>query len=194
MTLFICRHGRTEANANGLLLGRADPELDRIGRAQAEAIAAVVPNAEAVVSSPLARCVQTAEAFGLDVTIDDRLVELDYGELDLRPLSEVPPEIWARWRSDSDFRPAGGETLNELAGRVFGALDDLAADAMARDVVVITHVSPIKASVAWALRCEIGISWRCFVAQASITEIAVTAHGPSLRLFNGIAHLETAQT
>ncbi len=190
MTLFVCRHGRTEANASGLLLGRADPDLDAVGRAQAEAIAAAVPTAELIVSSPLARCRQTAEAFGRTVTTDPRLIELDYGDFDLRPLREVPAETWARWRSDSDFRPPGGESLNELGRRVSSALDELVQQAGDRDVAVVTHVSPIKAAMAWALDCDIGISWRCFVAQASITEIAVTPHGPSLRLFNGVSHLD----
>ncbi len=191
MSLFVCRHGRTEANASGLLLGRADPELDEVGVAQAEAIARFVPDPALVVSSPLARCRQTAEAFGLPVETDDRLVELDYGDFDLQPLSEVPAETWAQWRSDSDFRPPGGETLNELGTRVFAALEELAEAAEDSNVVVVSHVSPIKASVAWALQCSMGVSWRCFVAQASITEIAVTANGPSLRLFNGVSHLET---
>lgn len=190
MTLYVCRHGRTEANASGLLLGRADPDLDNLGRAQADAIATAIPNADVIVSSPLARCRQTADAFGRDVTTDDRLVELDYGDFDLRPLSEVPAETWARWRADSDFRPPGGETLNELRRRVFAALDELTDEAVESDVVVVSHVSPIKAAVAWALNCEMGISWRCFVAQASITEIAMSATGPSLRLFNGVSHLE----
>lgn len=190
MSLYICRHGRTEANASGLLLGRADPELDGVGRAQATAIADAVPDAVRVVSSPLARCRETASAFGLPIEEDARLVELDYGSLDLKPLSEVPPEIWAQWRTDSDFRPPGGETLNELGARVSEALDDLAGVAAEHDVVVVTHVSPIKAAVAWSLRCPMDISWRCFVAQASITEIAVTGHGPSLRLFNGVGHLD----
>ncbi|MGH1494176.1 MAG: histidine phosphatase family protein [Acidimicrobiales bacterium] len=193
MSLFICRHGRTEANASGLLLGRADPELDEVGRAQAEAIARFVPDPAMIVSSPLARCRQTAEAFGLPITTDERLVELDYGDFDLKPLSEVPAETWAQWRSDSDFRPTGGETLNELGLRVFAALEDLAEAAQSSNVVVVSHVSPIKASVAWALQCPMDISWRCFVAQASITEIAVTANGPSLRLFNGVSHLESLE-
>lgn len=190
MSLFICRHGRTEANASGLLLGRADPELDRIGEAQAAAIAAAVPNAEVVVSSPLGRCRQTAEAFGLPVSTDDRLIELDYGDFDLKPLSDIPAETWAEWRTDSDFRPPGGETLNELGTRVFAALDELAASAVSRDVVVVSHVSPIKAAVAWALQSPVSISWRCFVAQASITEIGISTNGPSLRLFNGVSHLD----
>lgn len=189
MSLFVCRHGRTEANRSGLLLGRADPELDEVGRAQAAAIATAIGSPATVVSSPLTRCRQTAEAFGVPVATDERLVELDYGDFDLQPLSEISPEVWAAWRADSDFRPPNGETLNELGRRVTEVLDEWAERAIDADVVVMTHVSPIKAAVAWALDCDMHISWRCFVAQASITEIAVSANGPSLRLFNGVDHL-----
>ena len=194
MTLYVCRHGRTEANASGLLLGRADPDLDGLGRLQAGAIAEAIGagggDVERVVSSPLARCRQTAEALGLPVEVDERLVELDYGDYDLIPLRDIPAEVWQRWRADPHFRPPGGETLAELAERVGGALDDLQDVAATADVVVVTHVSPIKAALAWALGVSIGVSWRSFVAQASITEIGLAPTGPSLRLFNGTAHLD----
>lgn len=191
MTIYIVRHGRTEANASGLLLGRADPELDDTGRAQARAIAEAVPDDARVVSSPLRRCRATAEAIGPTVEIDERLIELDYGRFDLKPLADIGADTWARWRSDPDFRPPDGETLRELGERVGTCLDDLAARSIDedRDVVVVSHVSPIKAAMAWALGCPIDISWRCFVAQASITEIGMGPHGPSLRLFNSEAHL-----
>jgi broad specificity phosphatase PhoE len=193
MSLYVCRHGRTEANASGLLLGRADPGLDPTGRAQAKAIAAAVPRPDLVVSSPLDRCRETAEAFGVPVEIDERLIELDYGDYDLTPLRDIPPEIWRRWREDSSFRPPGGETLEELADRVAAALGDLEERATAVDVAVVTHVSPIKAALAWALRVPVEVSWRCFVAQASITEIGFSPTGPSLRLFNGVSHLEAVE-
>lgn len=190
MTLWVCRHGRTEANASGLLLGRADPDLDALGRRQAEAIAAALPRPELVLSSPLARCRQTAEALGVPVEVDERLVELDYGEYDLIPLQDIPAETWRRWREDPDFRPPGGETLEELAARVGEALDGVQERARAADVVVVSHVSPIKAALAWALGVSIAVSWRCFVGQASITEIGLSPNGPSLRLFNGVSHLD----
>lgn len=189
MTLYVVRHGRTEANAGGLLLGRADPGLDEVGRGQALRIADAVGRVDRVVSSPLLRCRQTAEAIG-PAELDERLVELDYGEFDLKPLSEVPAEIWARWRADVGYRPPGGETLIELGQRVFAVLDELAVSALDDDVVVVTHVSPIKAALAWALGVGMEVSWRSFVAQASITRIGVAERGPSLLEFNGERHLE----
>jgi probable phosphoglycerate mutase len=193
MTLFVVRHGRTEANAGGLLLGRADPELDETGRRQAEEIAAALPSDAQVVSSPLRRCRETASAIAetssTGVVTDDRLLELDYGEFDLRPLAEISAETWAQWRADPDFRPPGGETLRELAERVGAALDDLSSAATDGNVVVVTHVSPIKAALAWALGVGVEVSWRSFVAQASVTRIAVGERGPSLHNFNDVSHL-----
>ncbi len=197
MSLYVVRHGRTEANASGKLLGRADIELDEIGYDQARRIGGAVPASAQIVSSPLARCRQTAEGIAeaagrspSSVAVDDRLMELDYGDLDLTPLSEVDPEVWDQWRRSADFRPAGGETLNELHKRVSACLNDLADAASAGDVVVVSHVSPIKSAVAWALGVDILISWRCFVAQAAITKVGFGPAGPSLQLFNAVDHLE----
>ncbi len=190
MTLYVVRHGRTEANASGLLLGRADPELDSHGVRQADAIANALSLSDpVVVSSPLQRCVQTAAAFGSGSTTDERFIELDYGEFDLRPISEIPKATWSEWREDADFRPPGGETLNELQMRVEAALDEFKGIAAERDVVVVSHVSPIKAAVAWALGAQAETSWRCFVAQASITRISTNGPTPSLHGFNIVDHL-----
>lgn len=188
--IHVVRHGRTEANASGLLLGRADPELDQTGREQAKRIAASIPSGATVVSSPLQRCQQTAAAISPDYVTDDRLLEMDYGEFDLTPVKDVPAEVWAAWRSDVDFAPPGGESHAELGARVNEVLTELSSQAMDEDLVVVTHVSPIKASLAWALGVGIEVSWRCFVAQASITRIAVSDRGPSLQVFNKTNHLD----
>jgi broad specificity phosphatase PhoE len=187
--LIVVRHGRTEANAHGLLLGRADPSLDAVGRAQAQALADTLPEAARVVSSPLARCRQTAAAFGQPVEIDDRWIELDYGEWDGRPVADVPADVWQRWRRDPDFSPPGGETLAELGLRVRAAADDLAPAAKDEDIVVVTHVSPVKAAVAWALGVGDEVGWRTFVSPATITRIAVGERGPVLTSFNERGHL-----
>jgi probable phosphoglycerate mutase len=196
VALYVVRHGQTEANASGLLLGRADPELDDVGRSQAEAIGLALPPKALVVSSPLQRCRQTAEGLAstvdpTEIRYDDRLLELDYGDLDLMPLRDVPGSTWRAWQADVDFRPANGETLRELAARVESCLRELWPEAVAGEVVVVTHVSPIKAAVAWALGVSIEISWRCFVSQASITKIGSGNAGPSLHWFNATSHLDS---
>lgn len=198
--IVLVRHGRTEANARGLLLGRADPDLDDEGRAQAVRLAAALGSLDVarVVTSPLARCRQTAEAVAascapdtrLDVGVDERWIELDYGAFDGLASGDVPPATWVAWRADVSWAPEGGESLAALGERVRAACADLAPDARDRDVVVVTHVSPVKAAVAWALSVGDEIAWRLWVAPASISRIAVTGPAPTLRSFNEVAHLD----
>ncbi len=195
--IVIVRHGRTAANASGLLLGHADPPLDDEGMRQAAALSgACAPlDVARVITSPLGRCRQTAEAIAAaasvsaSVDVDERWIELDYGDLDGRPLAEVPADIWASWRSDVTWRPPGGESLAALGTRVREACEALVDQARDRDVIVVSHVSPIKAAVAWALGVGDEAAWRMWVAPASITRIGVAGGTPSLRAFNELAHL-----
>lgn len=192
----VVRHGRTLVNAQGLLLGRADPGLDDVGRQQAgllaKALAATVEGPVRVVSSPLGRCRDTAAAIaaavGAEVAVDERWIEMDYGELDGTPVASVPPETWAAWMADNRWAPPGGESIAGLGERVRAACDDLVA--AAEDTIVVSHVSPVKAAVAWALAVGDEVAWRMFVAPASITRIEHTRGRPSLQLFNDISHLQ----
>jgi alpha-ribazole phosphatase len=188
--LILVRHGRTPANAAGLLQGRLDQDLDDHGRAQADAVAAYLQRrceVDTVVSSPLRRARQTAAAFGLPVEIDDRWLELAYGEYEGTPRSEVPSEVWQRWRADPGFTPAGGESLAALDARVRDACTDLVERAARDVVVVVSHVSPIKAAVAWALGVGIEISFNCHLDQAAVCRIAFRAGRPVLQTFNETA-------
>ena len=187
--LHLVRHGRTASNARGLLLGRADPPIDPEGIEQAAALASAVGTPARIVSSPLQRCMATAaviaEAVGIDLEVDERWIELDYGELDGRVITEVPAETWAAWRADIGWRPPGGETLAELGERVRQACDEIAADADDRDVVVVSHVSPIKAAVAWAVGAGDELTWRMHVSPGSISRVTVAPDRPPvLSAFN----------
>jgi broad specificity phosphatase PhoE len=195
--IVVVRHGRTDANARGLLLGRADPALDDEGRLQAARLAAALGRLEAarVVTSPLARCRQTAEAIAaasphqVATDVDDAWIELDYGAFDGLGAGDVPPDTWAAWRADVTWTPEGGESLAALGARVRSACESLAEEARERDVVVVTHVSPVKAAVAWALGVGDEVAWRMWVGPASISRIGFAGSSPSLRSFNEIAHL-----
>jgi broad specificity phosphatase PhoE len=189
--LIIVRHGQTAHNATRRLAGRVDIELDPVGVRQAAAVAPHVGAPVRVIASPLSRARATAEALAgaLPIEIDDRWLELDYGEWDGVPLAEVPPDVWKQWLADPTFRPPGGETLAEMGERVRAACADLADDARAGDVVVVTHVSPIKAAVAWALAAGDELSWKLHVSNASITRIGFGPRGPVLHTFNETQHL-----
>ena len=190
--LILVRHGRTPANAAGLLQGRLDQDLDEFGQVQAIAVADYVRGGceiDAVVASPLRRAQQTAAAFGLPIETDERWVELSYGEYEGTPHTDVPSEVWQRWREDPNFTPADGESLAALDVRVRAACVDLVERASRENVVVVSHVSPMKSAVAWALGVDIGISFNCHLDQAAVCRIVFRSGRPVLQSFNETAPL-----
>ncbi|MBI2706513.1 MAG: histidine phosphatase family protein [Actinobacteria bacterium] len=195
--LLLVRHGRTAANASGLLIGRLDPPLDAEGVRQAEAVGRAVAveaaNCNRVIASPLDRTRKTAEkiaaGLGVEVELDDRWIELDYGTLDGLRLGDVPAEVWSAWRADPAHVPGGGESLLALGRRVQQAAEALLPSIEGGDVVVVSHVSPIKAAVAWALGVGDEVSWRMFLSPASITRIACRGGAPTLVSFNDTSAL-----
>jgi alpha-ribazole phosphatase len=186
--LILVRHGRTAANAAGLLQGRLDQPLDEVGERQAVAVAdlvrSTVGQVDEVISSPLRRARQTAEAFGEEITFDERWLELAYGKYEGVPHADVPSEVWRFWRDDPHFVPEGGESLAALDVRVRAACDDLMERSRDRNLVVVSHVSPMKAAVAWSLGVDLGISWRSHLSHASICRIDIRSSGPVLLTFN----------
>ena len=130
IVLILVRHGESVANAQGLLLGRTDAELTEDGSRPGRGARALVQDPVAEVrSSPLRRALDTAEllALGPPVVVDERWIEVDYGEFEGQPLGGIPAEVWQRWQRDRDFRPEGGETLAEVDRRVAAACEELFA-------------------------------------------------------------------
>jgi broad specificity phosphatase PhoE len=187
--LILVRHGRTLSNASGILQGRVDNPLDDVGAAQIAQVVAALGRVDRVITSSLLRARQTAAMFAAPSSFDDRWIELDYGTFDGMSLAEVPPEAWAGWRSDPTFAPPGGESMNDLDRRVRPAATD--ALELARDeiVVVVSHVSPLKAAVAWALGGDATMSWRMQLDQAAVCRIAAGPNGALLRSFNEVLYL-----
>jgi probable phosphoglycerate mutase len=193
--LILVRHGESVANAQGLLLGRTDAQLTETGRAQAAAVPTLLERPVVEVrSSPLCRAADTAEllGLGLPVVVDERWIEVDYGEFECQPLGDIPADVWQKWQRDRDFRPVDGETLSEVDLRIAGACEELfAADGSGArradgDVVVVSHVTPIKAAVAWALGTP-DLYWRLYLRTASVTRINRNREAPILHGFNEVA-------
>ena len=194
--LILIRHGESVANAQGLLLGRTDAELTQKGMAQAASVGQLLRDPVLELrTSPLSRARDTAALLAIDVPVevDDRWVEVDYGEYECQPLSDIPADIWREWQRDPGFRPAGGESLAEVDARVAAACDELftteglGARDPGGDIVVVSHVTPIKAAVAWALGMGAELSWRLHLQTASVTRIGWGNGHPVLHGFNELA-------
>ena len=191
--ILLIRHGQTAANRDALLVGRIDPPLTELGEAQAERLGERLQgsNPSFILSSPLSRARQTADAIavstGLTVKTEDRLIEMNYGEWDGMPIADVPNDVWRQWRSDPDFKPPGGESLHDVSSRVGSLMGELLlGDDLA---IVVSHVSPIKAALTWALGAPDQMVWRMFIDVASISSIGMRQGAPCMLGFNETAHL-----
>lgn len=182
--LYLVRHGRTDANAHGLLQGRLDPPLDELGHRQAAAVAKRIGPVDEVIASSLQRAQATAGYFRDDVVIDDRWIEVAYGEYEGVPVDEVPPEVWQSWRTNREYATSGGESFGSLDERVREACEELAGRLSGRNIVVVSHVSPIKSAVSWALNATMAIMFHCHLSQASMCRIDIGKFGPVLHSFN----------
>ena len=188
--LILLRHGRTPNNAEARLQGQFDSPLDEVGFDQAAAVGKAIRQrwaVDRVVASSRRRTKQTARAAGLGdlpTTIDDRWMEIDFGAYDDRRIGEVMAELGAAWASDISYVPPDGESMAALHERVGEAIAEMAEEAMTRNVVVVTHATPIKSAVAWLLGGGAEMIMRLRVSLASLTVFGPVAHGLVLTEFN----------
>lgn len=151
--LFLIRHGRTTLNADGKLRGHLDPPLDDVGTAEAMALASTLavtlastPTSNSnladtrpmrIVTSPLARARQTAEAIGRrngsDPIVEKRLIDRDYGQW----AGRRPDEVIAQWGT-LDSAP-GVEPAADVAERARAVLDEQIDWLRLGPVVLVAH-------------------------------------------------------
>ncbi len=177
-TLVLIRHGRSVANSEGVLAGRAPGVgLDDVGRAQARRLRELLARVEfaAVHRSPILRCEQTARLAGWpDALVEDRLTECDYGTWTNRPLAELSEDpLWRRVLTEpSRVSFPGGESLLAMRDRVVAAAADVAARHQDGEAVaLISHGDPIKAILSHALRQRFDDFQRLMVAPASVSVV-----------------------
>ena len=191
-TVLLVRHGRTAANARGVLAGRtAGVGLDEVGRQQAartaERLAAVALTA--VVSSPLQRCRQTArliverQAGSPATPIDRGLTEADYGDWQGRPISELTREsMWSvvQNRPSTAVFP-GGESMTEMQARALAAIHRY-DEVFGPEAVwaAVTHADIIKSVLADAQGMHLDQFQRIAVAPASVSIVRYGERGPEL--------------
>ncbi len=148
-----------------------DEALDPRGFAAAQRLAGRFA-ADQVVTSPLLRARQTADALGLAATPQEALRECDYGRWRGQTLAAVAaaePEAMGQWMQDFQAAPHGGEALADLIERVAGWLD---GGSFTKHTLAITHASVVRASVVHALRAPLSCFWRVEAAPLSWVELS----------------------
>ncbi len=196
--IVLIRHGQTTTNAQRLLVGRSDPALTELGERQALALRPFLGRVREVWTSPLQRARATAALAcpGHDVVVKESFIEVDYGSLDGQSLSLVSDEQWHAFEHDHDIAFGDGESLASLDQRVHAELDLLLLDptsllhSATQDLAIVTHMSPIKSAVTWALGVPGSAAWRMNLRNASITTIATRRSTPALFNYNVVPDVD----
>ncbi|MFE9041204.1 bifunctional RNase H/acid phosphatase [Streptomyces sp. NPDC007818] len=202
-TFVLLRHGETALTPEKRFSGSggSDPGLSEAGHRQAAAVAdalAARGTIQHIVSSPLTRCRQTAEAvaarLGLDVVVEPGLRETDFGAWEGLTFAEVRaryPEDMDAWLASPKAAPSGGgESFTAVTRRVSAARDRLAAAHAGRTVLLVSHVTPIKTLVRLALGAPPESLFKMELSAASLSAVAYYADGnASVRLLNDTSHL-----
>ncbi|MDO9484452.1 MAG: bifunctional RNase H/acid phosphatase [Actinomycetota bacterium] len=180
-TAVLVRHGATQFSLEKRFSGKggADPGLAPIGEAQAHAAAqelALRINFDVVVSSPLLRTRQTAAILtgGLveNLVVMEDLAECAFGEWDGRTFDEVQttwPDELRQWLDSVDYAPPGGESFTQVHARVAKARRELIHSYPGKNILVVSHVSPIKLLVALTIDAPVESVYRMELRPCSIS-------------------------
>jgi broad specificity phosphatase PhoE/ribonuclease HI len=198
--LLMLRHGQTEHSVQRRYSGRADLPLTELGERQAAAAAARLATTDgviAVVSSPLLRARQTAkpvaDALGVPLHVHDGLIETDFGTWEGLTFEEArarDPDLHTRWITDTSLAPPQGESMEAVHRRVRRVRDQLIAEHGPAALVVVSHVTPIKALLRMALDAGPSLLHRLHLDVASLSMAEFYPDGPAtVRLVNDTSHL-----
>lgn len=145
--VYIARHGETDRNRQGLLLGQKDVDLNDTGIKQAHELGEKLKglHIDLIVSSSMTRAKHTAEIVNdylhVALKIEPRLIERNIGVYDGLTLAEVQEKYQKGYTSEMAYQktPPGGESSKEVEERVFAAMAELKRDYPHSDILVIAH-------------------------------------------------------
>lgn len=177
--IIFLRHGQAKNNVERILAGRTSGiPLTEIGIQQAQHTAELLEhmNISAIYSSPIQRAKHTAEIVGehnsIDVKIDDRLIELDMGKFTGVPYDEIfssHGNVFMKfYNGELEIAHNGVETFSEVKKRVLGIVDHIIENHPDENVVLVTHMDPIKAMLSTIVDLSPTNLFELIIANASL--------------------------
>ncbi|MBQ6388608.1 MAG: histidine phosphatase family protein [Mogibacterium sp.] len=192
--LYIIRHGQTELNTKMLMQGRSDHPLNETGLAQAreaaERFAGMDASIDKVYSSPLIRARQTAEIIAPDaeLSIDDRLIEMDYGPYEGMDLRSPAPEVIAFFMDFVNVpAPEGMEPLPDVVARLGKFLEEIREEAEGRNILISTHAIAMKGALEYLTPDSHGSYWATNIGNCVRPEVASAQSIKATRLMKNTA-------
>jgi len=178
-SVIFLRHGQAKNNIERILTGRTpNIPLTEKGIEQAEKTAKFVEqmNISAIYSSPIERAKHTAEIVAkhnsLDVITDDRLIELDMGKFTGVPYDEIftsHGNVFMKfYNGELEIAHNGVETFSEVKKRVLSIVDHVIEKHPDQNVVLVTHMDPIKAMLATVVDLSPTNLFELIIANASL--------------------------
>lgn len=178
-SIIFLRHGQAKNNVERILTGRTTGiPLTEKGIEQAQQTAKFLEqmNISAIYSSPIQRAKHTAEIVGkhnsIDVTIDDRLIELDMGKFTGLPYDDLftnHGNVFMKfYNGELEIAHNGVETFSEVKKRVLGMVDHVIQNHHDENVVLVTHMDPIKAMLSTVVDLSPTNLFELIIANASL--------------------------
>jgi ribonuclease H / adenosylcobalamin/alpha-ribazole phosphatase len=202
--LVLVRHGETELTSQRRYSGRGDVDLTERGHVQANLLAVrlatLTPTTAVVMTSPAARCRQTAEVIvgslrAAPALVEPDLIECDFGQwegLTFREVRQRWPQQVEQWLDSTSVAPPGGEAFDEVAARVRRVVTRVLAEHGGKTVMMVSHVTPIKMILRDALGAGDALLRRLYLDPAGISIVDSWAEGAvAVRTMNDTAHLES---
>jgi alpha-ribazole phosphatase/probable phosphoglycerate mutase len=189
--LLLIRHAEPDEDARGRCYGRLDIGLSRGGLANAERLARSMSTIElaAVYTSPRTRALQTATALCASPIVDERLREIDFGELEGRTYEEIErerPELYRRWMETPTLvRFPGGENYTELRSRVAACVGEVVSSHAGAVVAVVAHGGVVRTALADALGLPNERAFALDVGYGRVSVVDWFGSTPVVRLVNG---------
>ncbi|MGH7165077.1 MAG: histidine phosphatase family protein [Nitrospiraceae bacterium] len=190
--MYLIRHGETDWNRSGQIMGEQPVPLNRTGEVQARLLAGSLPadSFRALVSSPVARARQTAEilasALRVPVTTDRGLTEINVGEWEGRYWKDLVNETARQnfYTSPQEVRPPGGETLGEVQIRAVAAVERARAGGEAGPLLFVSHADVLRAILAHYLNWDLQHVRQIQIDHASLTALEINATSVDLVFLN----------
>ena len=191
-TLFLVRHGETDWNRSGQIMGERPIPLNRNGETQAHRLAKLLSRCSlgALYSSPVARALQTAEilaaALHMPVTVERGLTEIGVGQWEGRYWKDLTEDIVRHnfYAMPQETRPPGGETLNEVQARAVSTVERAGACVGAGSLLFVSHADVLRAIVAHYLRVDFQTVRQMRFDHASLTALEVNGSAADLLFLN----------